>query len=75
MSTNDVYTQSLQCIEQIRDRIKDLSLNLKLPQLVVIGDQSSGKSSCLSEITGVPLPNKSGTCNKAAYCCIHEAQR
>ena len=64
MSTHDVYTQSLQCIEQIRDRIKDLSLNLKLPQLVVIGDQSSGKSSCLSEITGVPLPNKSGTCTK-----------
>ena len=64
MSADDVYTQSLQCIEQIRDRIKDLSLNLKLPQLVVIGDQSSGKSSCLSEITGVPLPNKSGTCTK-----------
>jgi GTPase SAR1 family protein len=62
--SDDEYTQNLKRIEQIREHIKGTQVGLKLPQLVVIGDQSSGKSSNLSAITGVPLPNNSGTCTK-----------
>jgi GTPase SAR1 family protein len=35
-------------------------------QLVVIGDQSSGKSSLLQSLTGVPFPISSGLCTRFA---------
>jgi GTPase SAR1 family protein len=37
---------------------------IELPQIVVVGDQSSGKSSVLEAITGVPFPRNSGMCTK-----------
>jgi GTPase SAR1 family protein len=37
-----------------------------LPQIAVVGDQSSGKSSALETITGVPFPRASGACTKYA---------
>lgn len=33
-------------------------------QLVVVGDQSSGKSSVLEALTGLPLPRDSGLCTR-----------
>jgi GTPase SAR1 family protein len=37
-----------------------------LPQLVVVGDQSSGKSSVLEALTGLPFPRDSGLCTRFA---------
>lgn len=37
---------------------------IELPQIIVVGDQSSGKSSVLEAITGVPFPRSSGMCTK-----------
>lgn len=37
-----------------------------LPQLVVVGHQSSGKSSVLEGLTGLPFPRDSGLCTRFA---------
>jgi len=37
---------------------------IDLPQLVVVGDQSSGKSSVLEGLTRLPFPRDSGLCTK-----------
>ena len=39
---------------------------IDLPQLVVVGDQSSGKSSVLEGLTNLPFPRDSGLCTKFA---------
>ncbi|KZL63530.1 vacuolar sorting protein vps1 [Colletotrichum incanum] len=49
-------------IEKIRaNGIGDL---IDLPQLVVCGDQSAGKSSVLEGITGIPFPRQEGLCTR-----------
>ena len=37
-----------------------------LPQLIVVGDQSSGKSSVLEGLTSLPFPRDSGLCTRFA---------
>ena len=37
-----------------------------LPQLVVVGDQSSGKSSVLEALTNLPFPRESSLCTRFA---------
>ena len=37
---------------------------VSLPQLVVCGDQSAGKSSVLEGITGIPFPRQEGLCTR-----------
>ena len=39
---------------------------IDLPQLVVVGDQSSGKSSVLEGLTNLPFPHDSGLCTRFA---------
>lgn len=39
---------------------------ISLPQLVVVGDQSSGKSSVLEGLTRLPFPRDSGLCTRFA---------
>jgi GTPase SAR1 family protein len=39
---------------------------IPLPQIVVVGDQSSGKSSVLEGLTGLPFPRDSGLCTRFA---------
>lgn len=39
---------------------------ISLPQLVVVGDQSSGKSSVLEGLTDLPFPRDSGLCTRFA---------
>lgn len=36
----------------------------KLPELVLVGDQSAGKSSLMSALAGLSLPRDSGTCTR-----------
>ncbi|KAL2161714.1 hypothetical protein VTH06DRAFT_8276 [Thermothelomyces fergusii] len=40
--------------------------HVKLPQIVVVGDQSAGKSSVLEAITGTPFPRDAGACTRFA---------
>ncbi|GIJ81559.1 hypothetical protein Asppvi_000058 [Aspergillus pseudoviridinutans] len=48
------------------DELQELGLSstIDLPELVVVGDQSSGKSSVLQAITEVSFPVKDGTCTR-----------
>lgn len=55
-------TLRLNQIEKIRaNGVGEL---VALPQLVVCGDQSAGKSSVLEAITGIPFPRQEGLCTR-----------
>lgn len=60
----DEYKARLTKIENIRKHIGNNSFKLNLPQIIVIGDQSSGKSSLLTELSGIPFPTNSGITTK-----------
>jgi len=48
--------------------IERLDLDIDLPTIAVIGSQSSGKSSLIQAISGVPLPRAPGdACTRSAY--------
>jgi Dynamin family len=47
-------------------RRKGLSSLVSLPQIAVVGDQSSGKSSVLEAITQIPFPRKENLCTRFA---------
>lgn len=56
-------------ISKVLDSLRKLKLDEglnghSLPQIIVVGTQSSGKSSVLEAITGVPFARKSGTCTR-----------
>lgn len=44
----------------------NLGYLVDIPQLVVVGDQSSGKSSVLAGLTKLPFPRDSGLCTRFA---------
>lgn len=54
--------QSAQSIKRLRQisslRAGGISDKVNLPQLIVAGDQSAGKSSVLEGITGIPFPRE-----------------
>lgn len=47
-------------------RSQGISHYVSLPQLIVCGDQSSGKSSVLNAISGIPFPTKDHLCTRFA---------
>ncbi|KAI9797567.1 MAG: hypothetical protein M1835_007831 [Candelina submexicana] len=57
-------------VEQLEkiDLLRELGVGeeINLPQLVVVGDQSSGKSSLLEGLTGLPFPVASDLCTRSA---------
>jgi GTPase SAR1 family protein len=58
-------TKSTTRLNQIdRVRASGIGDHISLPQLVVCGDQSAGKSSVLERITGIPFPRQDGVCTK-----------
>ncbi|KAK3686472.1 hypothetical protein LTR37_019791 [Vermiconidia calcicola] len=65
--------KSVQRLEQISSlRARGVGENIDLPQLVVCGDQSAGKSSVLEGISGIPFPRDEGVCTKFATEVILE---
>ncbi|GAB1310123.1 Golgi transport complex subunit 4 [Madurella fahalii] len=54
----------LQKIDKLRE--KNIGKHVPLPQLVVVGDQSSGKSSLLESLTGIPFPRDVELCTRYA---------
>ena len=48
--------QQLNALDAIRDELRGRVSEVKLPGIVVVGNQSSGKSSVLESISRVPLP-------------------
>ncbi|KAJ5065714.1 P-loop containing nucleoside triphosphate hydrolase protein [Bipolaris maydis] len=71
-----VTTSSLQALQSadqrrvmdIVDKLRRTGLSgvVELPQLIVCGDQSSGKSSVLEAITEIPFPRKENLCTRFA---------
>ncbi|KAK1977459.1 P-loop containing nucleoside triphosphate hydrolase protein [Colletotrichum cereale] len=47
-------------------RASGIGDHVSLPQLVVCGDQSAGKSSVLERLTGIPFPRQDGLCTRFA---------
>ncbi|KAJ5666900.1 dynamin [Penicillium macrosclerotiorum] len=60
----DLIKRRLNQVAQVRAR--GVGDHISLPQIVVCGDQSTGKSSVLEGITGVPFPRKDGLCTRFA---------
>ncbi|TGJ86876.1 hypothetical protein E0Z10_g1904 [Xylaria hypoxylon] len=50
------------------DDLRELQVGeiVNLPQIIVVGDQSSGKSSVLEAISGLPFPTKGDICTRFA---------
>ncbi|KAI4724096.1 hypothetical protein E4T49_08160 [Aureobasidium sp. EXF-10728] len=57
-------------VQRLVQLIKDLeqlgveTRNLPLPKIVVVGDQSAGKSSLIEGISGIKVPRSDGTCTR-----------
>ena len=65
---HDLQTkEQMQLLDIVDDlRAQGLSEFTALPQLIVCGDQSSGKSSVLEAISGVPFPRQDDLCTRFA---------
>ncbi|OKL63563.1 hypothetical protein UA08_01925 [Talaromyces atroroseus] len=56
--------QVLRKVDELRE--KNVGQHVPLPQLVVVGDQSSGKSSLLENLTKIPFPRNVELCTRYA---------
>ena len=60
------YSKSIKPILDVYDKVREVLRNeeIELPKIVVVGDQSSGKSSVLESITKIALPRGENTVTK-----------
>ncbi|KAI9767627.1 MAG: hypothetical protein M1839_004458 [Geoglossum umbratile] len=59
--------ENCRLLDQV-DKLRECGVDeyIDLPQIVVVGDQSSGKSSILEALTNIPFPRKSVKCTRFA---------
>ncbi|KAL6649619.1 hypothetical protein ACP70R_013843 [Stipagrostis hirtigluma subsp. patula] len=62
-SYNDQIRPLLDAVDQLR-HLKVTQEGIQLPTIVVVGDQSSGKSSVLESLAGISLPRGQGICTR-----------
>ncbi|KAF2091553.1 hypothetical protein K490DRAFT_70374 [Saccharata proteae CBS 121410] len=67
-SLDALQSDEMRTLMNAVDKLRHVGLGtvLQLPQLVVCGDQSSGKSSVLEAITEIPFPRKENLCTRFA---------
>ncbi|KAA8538982.1 hypothetical protein F0562_025674 [Nyssa sinensis] len=63
MSYNDRIRPLLDAVDKLR-HLKVTKEGIQLPTIVVVGDQSSGKSSVLESLAGINLPRGQGICTR-----------
>ncbi|KAF8038495.1 hypothetical protein BT93_B1136 [Corymbia citriodora subsp. variegata] len=63
-SYNDRIRPLLDAIDRLR-LLNVMKEGIQLPTIVVVGDQSSGKSSVLESLAGINLPRGQGICTRA----------
>ncbi|CAB4268303.1 unnamed protein product [Prunus armeniaca] len=62
-SYNERIRPMLDAIDKLRD-LMVMDEGIQLPTIVVVGDQSSGKSSVLESLAGISLPRGQGICTR-----------
>ncbi|KAJ9186099.1 hypothetical protein P3X46_005640 [Hevea brasiliensis] len=62
-SYNDHIRPLLDAVDKLR-HLKVMKEGIQLPTIVVVGDQSSGKSSVLESLAGINLPRGQGICTR-----------
>ncbi|MCD7457657.1 hypothetical protein HAX54_035690 [Datura stramonium] len=62
-SFNDRVRPLLDCVDKLR-HLNIMQEGIQLPTIVVVGDQSSGKSSVLESLAGISLPRGQGICTR-----------
>ncbi|CAM8923255.1 unnamed protein product [Rhodiola kirilowii] len=62
-SFNDKIRPLLDAIDKLR-HLMIMKEGIQLPTIVVVGDQSSGKSSVLESLAGISLPRGQGICTR-----------
>ncbi|KAL4995133.1 P-loop containing nucleoside triphosphate hydrolase protein [Aspergillus recurvatus] len=67
-AATDLHNEKRAKVLEVIDKLRELGVSesVSLPQLVVVGDQSSGKSSLLEGLTGLSFPVASDLCTRFA---------
>ncbi|KAL8849843.1 MAG: hypothetical protein Q9221_005181 [Calogaya cf. arnoldii] len=63
----ELLGQGMKALVTVIQDLRDLGVEelvLPLPKIVVLGDQSTGKSSLIEGISGIKVPRSSGTCTR-----------